>query len=110
MRWTRARCWKEKRSEPPRSRRPQHPLRPPQGRRPRLLLPRRGRKTRAGGRIRPPKAPDGPVPFPHHGGEKLALGGEPPSGKPVTALPPPRLIESARLTGSIRFAGREVLK
>src|ERR1044072_725134 len=43
-------------------------------------------------------------------GEKLALVGESASGKTVTALSTLRLIESARLTGSIRFAGREVLK
>src|SRR5919197_2827121 len=42
-------------------------------------------------------------------GEKLALVGESASGKPVTALSTLRLIENARLTGSIRFDGREVL-
>ncbi|HET7364991.1 MAG TPA: dipeptide ABC transporter ATP-binding protein [Burkholderiales bacterium] len=42
-------------------------------------------------------------------GEKLALVGESASGKTVTALSTLRLIENARLTGSIRFAGREVL-
>ena len=42
-------------------------------------------------------------------GEKLALVGESASGKTVTALSTLRLIENARLTGSIRFDGREVL-
>jgi microcin C transport system ATP-binding protein len=42
-------------------------------------------------------------------GEKLALVGESASGKTVTALSTLRLIENARLTGSIRLAGREVL-
>src|SRR5438132_9790022 len=42
-------------------------------------------------------------------GEKLALVGESASGKTVTALSTLRLIENARLTGSIRFQGREVL-
>ena len=38
-------------------------------------------------------------------GEKLALVGESASGKTVTALSTLRLIQDARLTGSIRFAG-----
>ena len=42
-------------------------------------------------------------------GEKLALVGESASGKTVTALSTLRLIENARLDGSIRFDGREVL-
>jgi len=42
-------------------------------------------------------------------GEKLALVGESASGKTVTALSTLRLVENARLTGSIRFDGREVL-
>jgi microcin C transport system ATP-binding protein len=42
-------------------------------------------------------------------GEKLALVGESASGKTVTALSTLRLIENARLQGSIRFEGREVL-
>ena len=42
-------------------------------------------------------------------GEKLALVGESASGKTVTALSTLRLIENARLSGSIRFDGREVL-
>src|SRR5438132_1694673 len=42
-------------------------------------------------------------------GEKLALVGESASGKTVTALSTLRLIQDARLTGSIRFDGREVL-
>jgi microcin C transport system ATP-binding protein len=42
-------------------------------------------------------------------GEKLALVGESASGKTVTALSTLRLIENARLTGSIRFDGHEVL-
>jgi microcin C transport system ATP-binding protein len=50
------------------------------------------------------------VSFSLDAGEKLALVGESASGKTVTALSTLRLIESARLTGSIRFAGREVLK
>jgi microcin C transport system ATP-binding protein len=49
------------------------------------------------------------VSFSLDAGEKLALVGESASGKTVTALSTLRLIESARLTGSIRFAGREVL-
>src|ERR1041384_1763456 len=43
-------------------------------------------------------------------GEKLALVGESASGKTVTALSTLRLIESARLSGSIEFQGREVLQ
>lgn len=42
-------------------------------------------------------------------GEKLALVGESGSGKTVTALSTLRLLESARLEGSIRFEGRDVL-
>ena len=42
-------------------------------------------------------------------GEKLALVGESASGKTVTALSTLRLIEAARLHGSIRFEGRDVL-
>ena len=42
-------------------------------------------------------------------GEKLALVGESASGKTVTALSTLRLIENARLSGSIRFQDREVL-
>jgi microcin C transport system ATP-binding protein len=49
------------------------------------------------------------VSFSLDAGEKLALVGESASGKTVTALSTLRLIENARLTGSIRFAGREVL-
>ncbi|MDQ8021903.1 MAG: dipeptide ABC transporter ATP-binding protein [Moraxellaceae bacterium] len=41
-------------------------------------------------------------------GEKLALVGESGSGKSVTALSVLRLLENARLEGSIRFDGREV--
>src|SRR5437763_895525 len=43
-------------------------------------------------------------------GEKLALVGESASGKTVTALSTLRLIENARLDGSIRFADRDVLR
>jgi microcin C transport system ATP-binding protein len=42
-------------------------------------------------------------------GEKLALVGESGSGKTVTALATLRLHDTARLEGSIRFQGREVL-
>ena len=49
------------------------------------------------------------VSFSLDAGEKLALVGESASGKTVTALSTLRLIESARLTGSIRFEGHEVL-
>jgi len=42
-------------------------------------------------------------------GEKLALVGESGSGKTVTALSTLRLFDAARLRGSIRFGGREVL-
>jgi microcin C transport system ATP-binding protein len=42
-------------------------------------------------------------------GEKLALVGESGSGKTVTALSTLRLFDAARLEGSIRFQGREVL-
>ncbi|HJT60836.1 MAG TPA: dipeptide ABC transporter ATP-binding protein [Burkholderiales bacterium] len=42
-------------------------------------------------------------------GEKLALVGESASGKTVTALSTLRLIENAKLQGSIVFQGREVL-
>jgi len=54
------------------------------------------------------KVVDG-VSFALDAGEKLALVGESASGKTVTALSTLRLIENARLTGSIRFDGREVL-
>ncbi len=43
-------------------------------------------------------------------GEKLALVGESGSGKTVTALSCLRLLDAARLSGSIRFEGREVLQ
>ena len=49
------------------------------------------------------------VSFSLDSGEKLALVGESASGKTVTALSTLRLIENARLEGSIRFDGREVL-
>src|SRR3954464_7010272 len=49
------------------------------------------------------------VSFALDAGEKLALVGESASGKTVTALSTLRLVENARLTGSIRFDGREVL-
>jgi len=49
------------------------------------------------------------VSFSLDAGEKLALVGESASGKTVTALSTLRLVENARLTGSIRFDGREVL-
>jgi len=49
------------------------------------------------------------VSFSLDSGEKLALVGESASGKTVTALSTLRLIENARLVGSIRFDGREVL-
>jgi len=42
-------------------------------------------------------------------GEKLALVGESASGKTVTALSTLRLIENAKLQGSILFEGKEVL-
>jgi microcin C transport system ATP-binding protein len=49
------------------------------------------------------------VSFSLDAGEKVALVGESASGKTVTALSTLRLIENARLEGSIRFDGREVL-
>src|SRR5215213_708182 len=49
------------------------------------------------------------VSFDLNAGEKLALVGESASGKTVTALSTLRLVEAARLTGSIRFDGRDVL-
>jgi microcin C transport system ATP-binding protein len=49
------------------------------------------------------------VSFSLDAGEKLAVVGESASGKTVTALSTLRLIENARLSGSIRFEGREVL-
>ena len=42
-------------------------------------------------------------------GERLALVGESGSGKTVTALSLMRLIETAKLSGEIRFEGRDVL-
>ncbi|GAB2894672.1 dipeptide ABC transporter ATP-binding protein [Uliginosibacterium flavum] len=42
-------------------------------------------------------------------GEKLALVGESGSGKTVSAMSCLRLIEAAKLSGSIKFEGREVL-
>jgi len=55
------------------------------------------------------KAVDG-VSFSINAGEKLALVGESASGKTVTALSTLRLIEPARLTGQILFAGQDVLR
>ena len=49
------------------------------------------------------------VSFSVDAGEKLALVGESASGKTVTALSTLRLIQDARLSGSIRFDGCEVL-
>lgn len=49
------------------------------------------------------------VSFSLDAGEKLALVGESGSGKTVTALSTLRLLEGARLEGSVRFEGREVL-
>jgi microcin C transport system ATP-binding protein len=49
------------------------------------------------------------VSFSLDAGQKLALVGESASGKTVTALSTLRLIQDARLSGSIRFDGREVL-
>src|SRR2546429_1138434 len=49
------------------------------------------------------------VSFSLDAGQKLALVGESASGKTVTALSTLRLIQDARLSGSIRFQGREVL-
>jgi microcin C transport system ATP-binding protein len=49
------------------------------------------------------------VSFSLDAGQKLALVGESASGKTVTALSTLRLIENARLSGSIAFQGREVL-
>src|SRR5256886_462869 len=49
------------------------------------------------------------VSFSFDAGQKLALVGESASGKTVTALSTLRLIENARLTGSIRFQGLDVL-
>src|SRR5438132_8920345 len=49
------------------------------------------------------------VSFKLDAGEKLALVGESASGKTVTALSTLRLIESARLSGSVLFEGEEVL-
>ena len=49
------------------------------------------------------------VSFTLEAGEKLALVGESGSGKTVTALSLLRLLEAARLTGDIRFDGRDVM-
>jgi microcin C transport system ATP-binding protein len=49
------------------------------------------------------------VSFSLDAGEKLALVGESASGKTVTALSTMRLIENARLSGEIRFNGKDVL-
>jgi microcin C transport system ATP-binding protein len=49
------------------------------------------------------------VSFTLDAGEKLALVGESGSGKTVTALSTLRLFDAARLQGSIRFQGREVV-
>ena len=49
------------------------------------------------------------VSFKLDAGEKLALVGESASGKTVTALSTMRLIENAKLQGSILFQGKEVL-
>jgi len=50
------------------------------------------------------------VSFDVHAGEKFALVGESGSGKTVTALSVLRLNGDARLGGSVRFAGRELLQ
>ena len=42
-------------------------------------------------------------------GERLALVGESGSGKSVTALAILRLLESAKLSGSVRWQSRELL-
>ena len=42
-------------------------------------------------------------------GERLALVGESGSGKTVTALAILRLLDSAELSGSVRWRGRELL-
>ena len=44
-----------------------------------------------------------------HAGERLALVGESGSGKTVTALSILRLLGKARIQGSIRFDGKELL-
>ena len=43
-------------------------------------------------------------------GEKFALVGESGSGKSITALSVLRLVDAATTTGSIRFAGRELMQ
>ncbi len=50
------------------------------------------------------------VSFSLDAGEKLALVGESASGKTVTALSTMRLIENARLSGQISFAGKDVMR
>ena len=49
------------------------------------------------------------VSFTVNAGEKLALVGESGPGKTVTAMSCLRLLDAARLSGSIRFAGHEIL-
>ena len=50
------------------------------------------------------------VTFSIDAGERLALVGESGSGKTVTALSLLRLVEAARLSGEVRFEGRDVLQ
>src|SRR3989440_2113417 len=94
MRWIRARCSRGRANEP----------RVACGARAMSLLEVRDLSIYFG----PRKVVDS-VSFKLDAGEKLALVGESASGKTVTALSTLRLIENARLTGSIRFDGREVL-
>src|SRR2546421_6703158 len=94
MRWIRARCSKGRANEP----------RVACGARAMSLLEVRDLSIYFG----PRKVVDS-VSFKLDAGEKLALVGESASGKTVSALSTLRLIENARLTGSIRFQGKDVL-
>src|SRR6185295_12291785 len=96
MPWIRGRCWRERKNDGLRIFR--------RGGVPLSLLEVKNLTIHFGHR----KVVDD-VSFSLDAGEKLALVGESASGKTVTALSTLRLIENARLSGSIRFDGREVL-
>src|SRR5438309_3042319 len=109
MRSIRARCWRGKRSDfsflETQTPRCAFGSRPPyQGVKAMSLLEVRDLSIYFG----PRKVVDS-VSFSLDAGEKLALVGESASGKTVTALSTLRLIENARLSGTILLQGRDVL-
>src|SRR5438309_149278 len=110
MRSIRARCWRGKRSDfsflETQTPRCAFGSRPPyQGVKAMSLLEVRDLSIYFG----PRKVVDS-VSFSLDAGEKLALVGESASGKTVTALSTLRLIENARLSGTILLQGKDVLR